>query len=576
MHLDSRRIEDPKIIKTDICIIGAGPAGITIAREFNGKGTQVLLLESGGFERDPQAQALSEGRNEGDPYPSPAGVRERLVGGTAHVWPIDLDNGRIGVRYVPLDPIDFEKRSWVPYSGWPITRSELDPYYERAHRVAQTGPYNYNPADWETPDAKAIPFKGNRVTTQMFHFGPRDIFTQEYCQELENSQNVTLLTYAHALQLETDELAQTVTGVKVGALGGHQFRITAKVVILAQGALETARLLLLSDSVQSCGLGNGHDLVGRFLMDHPVIRPGVLTPKKRQIMNHLALYDARWVNGARVIAKPVLTEDIQRQEQLLNINTAIFPRPTWARHNPLRMLFPRGPRPASPALRSARTVSRSLKERRLPADGLKHFSNILLGLDDLVYAAWRTPGRSRFSHLPLFSYTFDRGGWSQLDDKPQKFGCFDLQHVTEQAPDPNNRIVLSDDRDAFGYRRLAVYWRYNDIDRRSVRRAMTIFAEEFAQVGLGTMRFELDHGTPMIWNPSLHHMMGTTRMHESPTQGVVDADCRVHGVSNLFIASSSVFPTGGYANTTLTILALALRIADHVNVKLSNPAASLS
>ncbi|NJL48224.1 MAG: GMC family oxidoreductase [Leptolyngbyaceae cyanobacterium SM2_5_2] len=264
MHVDSRLIESQTIINTDICIIGAGPAGITIAREFNGKSINVLLLESGGFERDPQVQDLSQGTNEGDPYPSPAGVRERLVGGTAHVWPIDLDNGRMGVRYVPLDPIDFEKRSWVPYSGWPITRADLDPYYERAHGVAQTGPYNYNPADWETPDAKAISFRGNRVTTQMFHFGPRDIFTQEYRQELENSPNVTLMTYAHALQLETDELAQRVTGVKVGALGGHQFCITAKVVILAQGALEATRLLLLSDSVQTGGLGNGYDLVGRF------------------------------------------------------------------------------------------------------------------------------------------------------------------------------------------------------------------------------------------------------------------------------------------------------------------------
>ncbi|NJL48225.1 MAG: hypothetical protein HC929_13015 [Leptolyngbyaceae cyanobacterium SM2_5_2] len=311
-------------------------------------------------------------------------------------------------------------------------------------------------------------------------------------------------------------------------------------------------------------------------MDHPVIRPGVLTPKDRRIMNHLALYDARWVNGARVIAKPVLTEAVQRQEQLLNMNTAIFPRPAWARYNLLRMVLPKGQRPSSPALRSARTVSRALKQRQFPADGLKHAKNILLGMDDLIYAAWRTPGRSRFTHRPLFSYTFDRGGWSQLDDKPQKFGCFDLQHVTEQAPDPNNRLVLSDDRDAFGYRRLAIHWRYNDIDRRSAKRAMTIFAEEFAQAGLGSMRFELDHGTPMIWNPSLHHMMGTTRMHESPTQGVVDANCRVHGVANLFIASSSVFPTGGYANTTLTILALALRVADQVEDMLASSATTLS
>ncbi|MEA5466706.1 FAD-binding protein [Leptothoe sp. PORK10 BA2] len=319
MNNDARTISSAETLDTDICVIGAGPAGITIAHELNGQPVRVMLLESGGFAPDPAVDALSAGSNEGDPYPTPDNVRERVFGGTATVWPIDLGNGQTGVRYVPLNPIDFEKREWVPYSGWPITHSDLDPYYARAHQVAQTGPYNYNPSDWEDAQAKQLPFIGNRVTTQMFHFGPRDIFTHEYRQQLEQSANITLLTYAHALELETDEYAKTVTGVKVGSIGGQPFRISAKVVILAQGGLETARLLLLSDSVQTCGLGNGHDLVGRFLMDHPVIRPGVLIPKHPQVVNHLDLYDARWVNGSRVIAKPVLTEATQRQEQVMKL-----------------------------------------------------------------------------------------------------------------------------------------------------------------------------------------------------------------------------------------------------------------
>jgi choline dehydrogenase-like flavoprotein len=416
----------------------------------------------------------------------------------------------------------------------------------------------------------------------MFQFGPRDIFTDEYRQELERSPNVTLLTYAHALELETDDLAKTVTGVKVGALGGGLFSIAARIVILAQGGLESARLLLVSNSVQTSGLGNGNDLVGRYLMDHPVIRPGVLTPKDRRIMNDLALYDARWVNGARVIAKPILSADTQRQEQLLNINTAIFPRPAWARHNPLRMVFPQGQRPGSKAVASLRTLGKALKKGKLPAHGLQHFGHVLTGIDDLAYFAWRRlQGQGKaLRKLPNSAYDFDHGGWSYLADKPEKFACFDLLHVTEQAPDRNNRITLSDDLDPFGYRRMVIHWRYNDIDRRSARRAMDIFAEEFHAAGLGTMRFELDHGDPVLWTPSIHHPMGTTRMHEDPNQGVVDENCQVHGISNLFIASSSVFPTGGYANPTLTILALALRVADHVkhevvtdSLNLGNPAA---
>ncbi|MGF1568133.1 MAG: GMC oxidoreductase [Nodosilinea sp.] len=523
-----------------------------------------MLLESGGFDPNPEAQDLADGLNAGEPFTPPIFIRERQFGGTANNWKIDLENGRPGVRYVPLDPIDFEKRDWVPHSGWPISRADLDPHYERAHRVAQTGPYDYNPAHWEEPGAKQIPFQGNQVTTQIFQFGPRDVFTHEYRRELEQSANVTLITYATALELETDDLAQRVTGVRVGALGGEGFRVTAKIVILAQGGLEAARLLLLSDAVQVAGLGNGHDLVGRFLMDHPVIRPGVLVPKDRQVVDRMALYDARWVRGARVIAKPVLTEATLRQEKLMQIATAIFPRPAWARYNPLRRLFPKGLQPGSPAVESAQVLKQALKDGRLPPDGFSHLTNVLAGLDDLAYKSWRVQGRDRFGHRPLYKYDFDHGGWSQLEDKPKKFGCFDLLHITEQAPDPNNRVTLSEERDAFGCRRLAVHWHYNEVDQRSVKRAMEISAAAFAAAGLGQVTLEFDHGRPSIWNPCIHHSMGTTRMHESPTQGVVDGNCRVHGVANLFIASSSVFPTGGYANSTLTILALALRLADHI------------
>ncbi len=564
MHKDARRVADQSLISTQVCIVGAGPAGIAIARELNGQNFDVVLLESGGFEFDPAVQDLSRGTNGGDPYPSPSDARERLFGGTASVWPIHLDNGRLGVRYVTLDPIDFEQRDWVPHSGWPITRTDLDPYYAKAHQVAQTGPYNYDPAEWETPDAKQLFGPNSRTTNQIFHFGPRDIFTEEYRQELERSPNVTLMTYAHVLELETDELAQTVTGLRVKALGGGTFSIAARTVILAQGGLEAARLLLLSNSVQTCGLGNGHDLVGRFLMDHPVIRPGVLIPQDRRVMDRLALYDARWVKGARVIAKPILTVETQREEQLLNINTAIFPRPAWARHSPLRMVFPKGQRPDSKAITSGRTLGKALKKGTVPPNGLKHVGNVLGGLDDIAFFTWRRLQGTHLRKLPYSSYDFDHGGWSSLVDKPKKFGCFDLLHITEQAPDPNNRITLSDDLDPFGYRQMTIHWRYNDIDRRSARRAMDIFAQEFDQAGLGTLRFELDHGNPVLWTPSIHHPMGTTRMHSDPAQGVVDANCRVHGVSNLYIASSSVFPTGGYANPTLTILALALRVADQV------------
>jgi choline dehydrogenase-like flavoprotein len=398
----------------------------------------------------------------------------------------------------------------------------------------------------------------------MFQFGPLDVFTETYRQELEQSQNVGLAIYAHALEIKTNDLAQTITGIDVGTIEGNRFFVQAKTLVLAQGGLEVPRLLLLSNQIKNCGLGNEHDLVGRFLMDHPVVRPGVLVPENPSIINQMALYDARWVNGARVIGKPVLTAEIQRKEKLLNMNTAIFPRPKWAQINLLRKIFPNGQQVVSPALQSAQILKHAVKQKEMPQDLPEHISNIISGLDDVAYKLWRKSGGNRFGKFPLFGYDFDHGGWSSLDQKDEKFGCFDLLHVTEQTPDPNNRVQLSTDCDSFGYRRLVVEWRHSDSDRLSIKRAMQIFAEEFKRAGLGTMKFEFDHGMPALWSPSIHHPMGTTRMHDSPTQGVVDRNCQVHGVSNLFVASSSVFPTGGYANPTLTILALSLRLADHL------------
>jgi choline dehydrogenase-like flavoprotein len=565
MLIDARRVPRDEVLETEVCIVGAGPAGITLARELIGQGFRVCLLETGGFEPDAAIQNLATAANEaiGDLYPAAVSTRYRQYGGTANTWEIDMGNGRRGVRYVPLDPIDFEKREGIPHSGWPITKADLDPYYDRAQAVCQAGPYDYDADTWADQTAPPIAFKGDRVTTRAFQFGPRDVFTQAYRTELVQSQNVTLCIYATALELETDELAKRVTRVQVGDLSGNRFWVAARIVVLAIGGLETARLLLLSDRVQKIGLGNHYDLVGRFLMDHPVVRSGILTPANSQVIPSLSLYDTRWANGTMVIAKPVLTEAVMRREQLLNINTAMFPRHPIFQYNVLRMLFPQGRRFRSPAVDSAREFAMSLKRGKLPDRPLKRLSQLPTGIDDMIYYYWR---KKPWIH---YSYGLNVGGWSTVADK--KFGCLELFHVTEQAPDPANRVTLSDVRDPLGYRKLQVYWRWNDIDMRSTKRSLEIFAEEFAQAGVGRLKLDLDQGVPQVFLPSTHHHMGTTRMHDDPKQGVVDANCQVHDVANLFIASSSVFPTGGYANPTLTIIALAIRIADQVKASMKQP-----
>ena len=573
MMIDARQIPNGEIITTEVCVIGAGPAGIILARELAEQDFRVCLLETGGCETDEEIQSLAASAEQtiGDFYPNLQSLRQRQFGGTATAWGIQYGEDRTGARYIPLDPIDFEKRDWLPHSGWAISRSDLDSYYERAHAACQSGPYDYNVSTWERENTRPIPFQGDRVTTQMFQFGPSDIFNDEYRQQLAQSRNIQTVIYGTAVELETDELAQTVTQVRVATLAGNQFHISARLVVLATGGIENVRLLLMSDSHQQGGLGNQYDTVGRYFMDHPLIRSGLLIPQNSSVFKTLGLYDAHWVDGAMVIGKPVLTEQCKQEQQLLGISTAVFPRPAKFRMNLLRMLFPQGKAYHSEAVEATKVLLDALKKRKLPDNALKEITTCLTGLDDIIQYQWRKKNATAWGNPTLNSaakYGFDIGGWANEENLEKAFNCFEVLHVTEQAPDPNNRITLGQTRDRLGCRKPQLYWRWNDIDIRSVQRSQQILAEEFAKAGIGTMKFEQDKDLPHLLLASIHHHMGGTRMNEDPRQGVVDANCKVHGVSNLFIASSSVFPTGGYANPTLTIAALAIRLADRIKIEM--------
>jgi choline dehydrogenase-like flavoprotein len=571
MMIDARQIADGDVIATEVCVIGAGPAGILLARELAGQDFRVCLLEAGGLQPEPDIQLLAASADEarGDGYPNFQHLYQRQFGGNSNIWGIQYGKDRNGVRYIPLDATDFEKHDWIPHSGWAFSRSHLDPYYERAHVACQTGPYDYNVATWEGENTHQIPFEGDRVKTQMFQFGPADIFKDEYRQQLEHSPNIQTLTYGTAVELETDQLAQTVTQVRVATLAGNQFHIAAKLVVLAMGTVENVRLLLTSDHHQQGGLGNQYDTVGRYFMDHPLIRSGLLTPQNSSVFQTLGLYDAHWVKGAMVIGKPVLTEQCRQEQQLLGINTAIFPRSALFRMNLLRLLFPNGKAYRSEAVEAAKGLLHPLKKRQLPDHALTQITTCLKGIDDILYYQWRRQYMwGKQSALSFSKYGFDVSGWVNESNLESTFNCFEVMHVTEQAPDPDNRIVLGQARDRLGARKPQLYWRWNDIDIHSVQRSQQIFAEELAKAGIGTIKFEGDKGLPHLSLASLHHHMGGTRMNEDPRQGVVDANCKVHGVSNLFIVGSSVFPTGGYANPTLTIAALAIRLADRIKIEM--------
>ncbi|NEU71537.1 GMC family oxidoreductase [Hassallia byssoidea VB512170] len=551
MLIDSRNLPADEVIQTEVCIVGAGPAGITLARELIGQDFRVCLLESGDLEFNQETQSLSEGETVGDPFPNLQDMRHRQFGGHANVWNIKINNQQLGLRHMPLDEIDFEKRDCIPYSGWAFSKSHLNPFYDRAHAVCKLGSFAYEAEAWEDAKSPQLPFIGDRVTTDMFQFGPRDIFTKEYRKEINQSPNITTYLNANVVDIETDETAKNVKSVRLACLQGNKFSVVAKIFILATGGIENARLLLLSNQTQKTGLANQNDVVGRFFMDHPFIRSGMLYPESRKIFNSTALYDLRRVNNVPVMGKLHLSEEVMRHQQLLNMSFILFPRDDKYRA------------PAKPSVKaSKKTLLSSIRGGQVPKNVFQHLGNVMMNIDDLL-VDWYDYHIKRQYLFPDLSH----GGWSDQEGNEHKYVKFEVLSQTEQVPNPDNRVTLSTKLDKLGCPQAQLTYRWSEIDISSIKRSQAILAEEIARAGLGQLHIERDGELPDTMSFSTHHNMGTTRMHIDPKQGVVDANCQVHGISNLFIAGSSVFPTGGYANPTLTIIALAIRLADRVKTQ---------
>lgn len=514
MIIDARSMPDSKTIDTDICIVGAGVAGIALAHEFMAQDVRVCLLESGGLEPDRTTQSLYWGEDVGVPYYPLDTSRARFFGGSSHCWHVPLGNNVLGVRLKPLDPIDFEERDWVPYSGWPFGKQHLAPFYERAERFCRIGPFTDSAPD--DPAQPELPFRNGRVRTTIFQFAVRELFVHEYLEKVKMSDTVSACLNANITGIETDETARRVTGLSGACLNGKKFSVRAKLYILALGAIEIPRLLLLSNKVRKAGLGNQHDLVGRFFMEHPHLWSGIYIPSSDRIFRSTGLYKVHERNGVSIMGKLTLSEEVLRKERLLNYCTSLHARMC--------------PDPID---------GRSGGKGGAPAKA-EHPGGLM---DDLGVIT-----RSVVSRI--------KG--------QKKIRAFQLNHMSEQMPNPDSRVTLGEELDALGQRRAQLDWRLTALDMRTIIRAQEIIDEELRKAGLGRLHIEMKDETPPHNLTGGWHHMGTTRMHPDPRKGVVDEQSRVHGISNLFIAGPSVFPTCGYANPVLTTIALTLRLADHV------------
>jgi choline dehydrogenase-like flavoprotein len=533
MLLDARTVSENEQVETDLCIIGAGPAGIAIAREFIGRNVKVCVLESGGAAPTALARKLNEGRSVGYWYYPLSSTRERALGGTSAAWWHQADEtGRPYLwRTRPLDAIDFESRPGIAHSGWPFTAESLMPFFVRAQRVCQLGAYDYDVDSWEDPFATPrLALPADRIVTTMFQYGDRTF--AEYGDELAKAPNVTTMLNGTVCDLVADPNGNSIRAVTVKTEARTSFTLKGRVYVLAAGGIENPRLLLASNATHSREIGNAHDLVGRYFMERLAVRSGVIVPADPGLLGRSTLYGIHSADGAHVQGALCLNETIIRSEGLLN--AALFVLPAQRAFT-------------SEGVRSAVSVYRALRRRPWPGHLLGHAKNIVRDLDDI--------GRTVYRQLT-----------PRTKAAPD---VFMVRVQAEQSPNPSSRVTLDRDRDRFGVPKPKLDWQVTDFDRWSIRRTQEIVDEALREAGVARLERMLgDENPPALFRGAYHHM-GTTRMHSDPSQGVVDANCRVHGYANLFVAGSSVFPTSGNANPTLTIVALAIRLADHLKDELA-------
>lgn len=499
----------------DLCIVGAGPAGLTLAREFLGTNHRVYVLETGDERVDERARSLADGDVVGHPYFRLSESRGFAVGGSSHLW-------EEWMRARRLDPIDFQSRSWVPDSGWPFGSEALTPFYERGEQLlGLTGTEVDPPGSLRSEEVKPAVFRYSNT----FDF-------EAMRREIDASANVCLVVNATAIDLETDELYSRVLRAIASSGLSHRFAVSSRVFVLAGGGIETPRLLLAAN--QGRGVANSSGLVGRYFMEHPTMRSGVIIP--RDLDDSPVGYFVFSPDGSSHV-RVALSPTEERMQRRAMLNCMVF-------------LTEVDDVTSSEGVRSMAVVKAAVRRSNDTGESTAgHLFNAISRPGDL----WGYLTRGRFL-------------------RSQSRRRLRLSITVEQSPSPLSRVRLGERRDELGVPRAELDWRLGDLERHTARSIQESIDRLFRERGWGHVESMLgDERPPRAFRGEWHHL-GTTRMAASPTKGVVDETGRAHDVSNLYIAGGSTFPSVGYANPTLTVVALSLRMARDLKSELSRQA----
>jgi len=539
-------------LEATICIVGAGAAGITLACELDGCGVPVLLLEAGGLHPD---LAASDARYRGTaraPHPNPSEYRRIVFGGTTGTW---------GGRCVPFDPIDFEKREHVANSGWPIAYEELARHYPRALEYCDAGACDFSVAGSlagaPLPTIPGLPENDALLADRIERYSLPTDFGQRYRARIGASGNVRALLHARCVGVQRRPGESRIDALTVLDRAGRRRTVRAQTFVLAVGGIETARLLLQAEAAGP-GLGNRSDHLGRYYACHFENVLGRLIGPPGQV----AFDFERTRDGVYCRRKLQFTAQAQQQHRLLNSAFRLhFPPYSDAAHGSpeLSAIY----LAKSALLREHRAILQHGTEAARQSPAIEHLRNVALGLPTLAAFAWRMLFERKLAQRKL-PYTLVKN----------RDGSYPIEFNSEQTPLATNRVTLVDETDPDGMRRVHVEWRVAEEDARAAQRGFLLLRELLRP---SACRLEFDEAALLqaIGRsvPLGGHHIGTARMAANERDGVVDRHCALFEAPNLYIASSAVFCTNSHANPTLTIVALALRLAQHLKEGGGAPAA---
>jgi len=553
-------LTDGSTLSADLAVVGAGPAGIAIAIEVANKGFDVVLVESGYEEFDSNTQQLAEAADWNNALHAPMSMSvRRQLGGTSTIW---------GGRCVPYDRVDFERRDHISNIPWPVTYDELLPYYQRACSWLQCGRTAFDTTQMPHLPPSVVPGlpegAGSSATFERWSLSTN--FAREYGDLLKRSQRVRVIIGLTCTEVISDLGGTRVENLDCRTLEGKRVSIRARDYVLACGGLETTRLLLASRGPHGGALGDHSGHLGSWYMGHVggvIAKVRFCTSPRSTIFGY-----ERDIDGTYVRRRFSITSEAQRAHALPN-TIAYLANPDLADHRhrngvlSLAYLTLRSPlgEVVTPTAHRFSAAGGGVPGRKADsvarASVRAHLMNVARDCPSVARFAVKF-GTRRFvagrRKVPGFFAAYSGEN------------CYPLQYNGEQIPNRQSRVSLASDRDSVGMPRLNIDLRFSQADVDGILRCHEVWDNYLQSNGCGRLEYVSPDPLSVAWSMTGGgtHQLGTTRMASKADDGVVNEHLAVHGVTNLFVASSSVFLTSSQANPTFMVIVLALRLADRL------------